>query len=117
MRLKMSFRDAAQWRQIHRLDWRGITIEIAYCPCWCFSVRRIYGYDQAHLAITSIDPERVPLPITETGYRSHFTNRAGIEAAGGPAAYVAEALDEAARSPGWLRHEAESRQGDLFGRG
>ena len=117
MRLKPTFRDAAEWRQIHRLDWRGITIQIDYRPCWLFSTRRIYGYDLAHLAITSIDPDRARLPITETGYRSHFTDRAGIEAAGGPAAYVAEALDTAARSPGWLRHEAESRQSDLFGRG
>jgi hypothetical protein len=115
MRLKILFREAVEWRQIHRLDWRGIIIEIEYRPCWLFSTRRVYGYDLAHLAIRSIDPERAPLPITETGYRSHFTDRAGIEAAGGPVAYVAEALDDAARSPGWLRHEAESRQGDLFG--
>jgi hypothetical protein len=32
------------------------------------------GHDTAHLQVESILPERVPLPITETGFRSHFTN-------------------------------------------
>ena len=53
-----------------RVEWSDISIEIRYEPNW---LNLDIGYDTAHLAIVSIAPDRAPLPITETGYRSHFT--------------------------------------------
>lgn len=41
--------------------------------------------------------------------------RAEIDASGRPAAYVTEALEEAAWPPDWRQHKADSCQGDLFG--
>jgi len=52
-----------------RIEWSGIAIEIRYEPHW---LGMDIGYDTAHLEIESIAPERAHLPITETGYRSHF---------------------------------------------
>lgn len=57
--------------QIHRFTWQGIEIEASYWPSK-------WGTTD-HLEIRSIRPERAPLPITETGYRSHliFPHKSG----------------------------------------
>jgi hypothetical protein len=57
---------------------------------------------------------RAPLPITETGYRSHFISKDMIEAAGGPETYVEAWLNDAATSRGWIEQEADIRQYALF---
>jgi hypothetical protein len=41
-------------------------------------------YHPTHLQIEAVQPPREPLPITETGYKSHFVAIEAIEAAGGP---------------------------------
>lgn len=90
----------------HSMDWEGIPLLIHWCPA--FLNLEITG----HLQIESVD--RQPLPITATGYLSHFVHRATIEAHEGPVAYVRVWLDDAARSPSWQRHVEASRQGTLF---
>jgi len=93
--------------QIHRFTWLGIVIEARYWP-------RKWGVS-AHLEIESIAPERAPLPITDTGYRSHFHPCGTIEANGGDVvAQVAAWLNEAAKAVGWQAHMEASRQGKLF---
>lgn len=96
-----------QQPQVHRFIWRGIDIEAIYLP-------RRWGVI-AHLEIRSIEPPRAPLPITETGYLSHFHQCGTVEAMGGDVvAQVKAWLDEAASKPDWLRHVEASRQGELF---
>lgn len=96
-----------QQPQVHRLTWRGIEIEVIYLP-------RRWGVI-AHLEIRSIEPPRAPLPITETGYLSHFHQCGTVEAMGGDVvAQVRAWLDEAAAKPDWLRRVEASRQGELF---
>ncbi len=68
-----------------RTDWNGISIEIRYESNW-LSISA--GFDTAHLEIESIAPERAHLPITDTGYRSHFTSPDTVIAYGGPVAFV-----------------------------
>lgn len=93
--------------QIHRFAWQGIEIEATYTPLKWGVI--------AHLEIRSIMPERTPLPITETGYRSHFHPVGTVEARGGDVvAQVIAWLDEEAASPEWKRHIEVSRQGSLF---
>jgi hypothetical protein len=93
--------------QIHRFTWQGIVIEARYWP-------RKWGVS-AHLEIESIAPGRAPLPITDTGYRSHFHPCGTIEANGGDVvAQVAAWLNEAAKAVGWQAHMEASRQGKLF---
>jgi hypothetical protein len=93
--------------QTYRLTWEGIEIEATYTPLW----HKI----AAHLEIRSIRPERARLPITDTGYRSHFHQPGTIEARGGDVVVQVIAwLDEEARKPEWRRYVDAIRQGELF---
>ncbi len=93
--------------QIFHLQWQGIDIEIT------FTARRWSVID--HLEIRSVRPERAPLPITGTGYLSHFMQPGTIAAHGGDVvAQVRAWLDEAALEPEWLAHVEKGRQGELF---
>ena len=93
--------------QTHRFHWQGIEIEAVYTPLkWGVT---------AHLEVRSIRPERARLPITDTGYRSHFHTPGTIDALGGDVvAQVIAWLDEEAASPDWQRYIEASRQGELF---
>ena len=91
----------------YQITWRGIEVQIIYHPAHGFCE----GY--AHLEVQTGQP-RVPLPITETGYRSHFIPRGEIEDRGGPVSYVNMWLDAKAKSQAWKTFEAEMRQGRLF---
>ena len=94
--------------QSYRFIWQGIEIEATYTP-------RYYGGFVAHLAIRSIAPEGARLPITETGYRSHFHRPGTIEAQGGDVvAQVMAWLDGEAAKPVWRAYVDASRQMSLF---
>lgn len=92
--------------QSHRLDWRGLEIEIRYCPDWTNSMH------VAHIEVESVC--RSPLPITETGYRSLFTNADLVEKLGGAVSFVEHWLDEEAEDTGWNRCEDRRRQFSLL---
>lgn len=93
--------------QIYRFMWQDIEIEATYTPRYHTII--------AHLAIRSINPECAPLPITSTGYKSHFHEPGTIEALGGDVvAQVIAWLDEEAKCPEWQEYQAASRQGELF---
>lgn len=91
--------------QTHRLDWLGFEIEVRYCPSWLVS-------GAAHIEVECLTGD--PLPITSTGYRSHFTRPENIEAEGGPAAFVQAWLDQEASNAGWKKADADRRQMCLF---
>jgi hypothetical protein len=94
-------------QQTYRFTWQSIEIEAAYTPLW----HKI----AAHLEIRSINPERARLPITETGFRSHFHQPGTIEARGGDVvAQVIAWLDEEAAKPEWRAYAEANRQGELF---
>jgi len=97
--------------KVHTLHWRSITIEVTYEADWLF---REGFYCPCHLTLKSIAPDRCPLPVTETGYLSHFTDPVLIEKAGGPLAYVVAELEAAAKSAKWRKHEVGQRQPSLF---
>lgn len=82
------------------LDWRGILIRVT------FERQRFAD----HLTVETLEPQRAPLPITDTGYRSHFMPKDMIEESGDPAAYVEAWLDDASRGRGWVEQEATIRQ-------
>lgn len=100
--------DMEQQPQTYRVTWQGIDIEATYTPRKWTVI--------AHLEIRSINPERAALPITATGYLSHFHECGTIEARGGDVvAQVTAWLDEEAASPEWQAHLARAKQGELFG--
>jgi len=94
--------------QIYNLTWRGIEIEARYCA---------NNYNIiAHLEIEAINPPRARLPVTETGYRSHFHQMGTIEREhdGDVVACVNHWLDNEAKSKVWQQYHTDTRQGSLF---
>lgn len=96
------------------IEWRGIQTRVSFEPDWLNTGRENRAFATAHLQIESVAPERAPLPITETGYRSHFIPCGTVEEAGGPEAYVRAWLDHEAAKPAWKAAEAAARQLSLF---
>ena len=88
----------------HKLDWQGRKIEIVYQP------RSFAG--TAHLQVRARHARS--LPITETGYRSHFPHAADVEHMGGPVAYVTAWLDSYAETKAWRRAARDGVQLGLF---
>lgn len=87
------------------LNWEGRDVRLSYEP------RRWSVID--HVEIRSADEE--PLPITGTGYKSHFFGP--VE----PPLTIAEVqqmvvdwLDKEAAKPEWKKHLEQSRQLSLF---
>lgn len=78
-------------KEQHIITWRGIALTITFTPDW-LSVAD-------HLEIET--EGRVPLPVTETGYRSHFIQTGSIAAYGGPVAFVTDWLDSESKRLGW----------------
>jgi len=95
--------------QNYRLHWQGIEIEARYEAR--FSLGTV-----ANLVIESIHPARAKLPITETGFRSHFHTAGMIEAEyGGDVIKAVTAwLDKEAKSKAWKDHVKATRQYELF---
>ncbi len=96
--------------QSFRTAWRGVGLSLQWKPEYFATDDGCYAV--AHLEIHTYG--RAPLPITETGYKSHFVQRAMVESEGGPVAYVLAWLDHAAKSPAWKASEAAARQLSLF---
>lgn len=96
---------------ISRRQWNGIEIEIRWDADYMhFDDERLMG----HLEIESVSPASEPLPMTRTGYRSHFIQPQIIDEAGGPDAYVALWLTQEAQTPEWRATDTNRRQLALF---
>lgn len=96
-------------KQIYRLNWQGVEIEARYdLASWSGVI--------AHLEIESVNPARARLPMTETGYRSHYHPIGTIEAEydGDVVRAVTAWLDQEAKSRAWKRYVEESQQLTLF---
>ena len=104
--------EVKQTAQTETITWRGVTIEVAYEADWLNSGSG--PFPASHLAITAVQPAKAPLPITETGYLSHFVEPGTVEEQGGPSAFVLAWLDVAAQSKEWRKLEVTGRQLDLF---
>lgn len=91
------------------LQWRDVSLAVTYKRNWMGMKDTI-----AHLEIRVVKPIRAVIPVTDTGYRSHFISSVYVEAAGGPLEYVRAWLDTEAASPAWKRRDLASRQLTLF---
>ncbi len=83
--------------------WEGITIAISHEPNWL-------NTDYDHIEVRAGEK----LPITETGYRSHFIARAELELFDGAEDFVWQWLDKSAMSKDWQKYLRDSRQLSLF---
>jgi len=97
--------------ETYRTDWNGLTLEIRFEPNW---LNIDAGIDPAHLEIETIHPQRAPLPITETGFLSHFTSRDTVAAYGGAVAFVEAWLEAESQAPDWRVAHQQRQQLNLF---
>jgi hypothetical protein len=67
-----------------------------------------------HIKVESLAPRKAPLPITETGYRSHFVPALELVNAGGPVTFVSAWLEREAAGKAWRVKAAAAAQADLF---
>lgn len=75
----------------HTITWRGVQIEITFTP-------EAFGVvDHIELRAAA----KAPLPVTETGYRSHFMSKGAVQECGGAVAFVTAWLDHEAECMGW----------------
>ena len=75
----------------HTIVWRGVQIEITFTPDAFGMVDHIELRTEGN----------APLPVTETGYRSHFTHKGTVAEYGGAVAFVSAWLDHEAERTGW----------------
>jgi hypothetical protein len=77
--------------ETHKITWRGIKIEITFTPEKFGLVDHIELHSEG----------RTPLPLTETGYKSHFIPAGTIHHHGGAVAFVTAWLEHEAKRLGW----------------
>jgi len=97
--------------ETHTILWRGLSLEVSYEQNWLGTEG---AFSTAHLQVNTVAPEKAPLPITETGYRSRFIDAETIAEAGGPVAFVKAWLDQAAETKSWKEQQETARQMTLF---
>jgi len=89
--------------------WRSIKITINYKPKY---FKQTNGLSIAHLEV--ITENKAPIPFTESGYRSHFTDGEDIKKYKTPTAFVKAWLEESAKSKEWKTYEKKKNQLTLF---
>ena len=75
----------------HNITWRGVEIEITFTP------EKFGMVDHVELRTKN----KAALPVTETGYRSHFVSVGTVAHYGGVVAFVTAWLDHEAERTGW----------------
>jgi hypothetical protein len=88
-----------------QIVWHGVSVEITYR-------KRRWKSDFDHVEL-QVEDGRI-IPVTETGYRSHFLPSGIVEEHGGPENYVLAWLDHEAENPDWKRREYAAQQLSLF---
>jgi hypothetical protein len=87
--------------------WRGTLLAIRHTPDYL-----VKGTD--HIEIMVRKPARAILPITDTGYRSHFLDPEELATAGGPVLFVQDWLERAADTKAWRKGEIKRAQLDFL---
>jgi len=67
-----------------------------------------------HIEVESLVPKKARLPITETGYRSHFIPALELVNAGGTVTFVSAWLEREAAGKAWRAKATAAAQADLF---
>lgn len=77
--------------ETYSITWRGIAMTVTFTP-------KRFGLTD-HIEIKT--QNRRTLPVTETGYRSHFMEEGTIAAHGGALAFITAWLDHEAQRTDW----------------
>lgn len=90
-----------------KLVWRDVTCRVKCTPNYIST-----GW--THVEIIVVSPKGAPLPITATGYKSHFLDEDDLARAGGPVAFFQTWIEQEAKSKAWAKIEFKWRQLELF---
>jgi len=95
------------------IQWQGYEIEVRF---WQdkFKVGRVPENHISHLEIECLEPVRSPLPMTETGYRSHHAPTGDILAYDSAVEFVKAWLEHEAQSKEWKQAQEKAKQLTLF---
>jgi len=92
---------------VENITWQGIEIEVTH------ESEKWGSID--HIVIRSVNPKNARIPVTETGYRSHFLPIGSLEEQGITAKeLVLIWLEEESQTTKWKQYVEASRQGSLF---
>ena len=91
----------------HKLVWRHVICRVRHTPNYISK-----GW--SHIEIIVLTPKCAPLPITQTGYLSHFLDEEHLATAGGPVAFFLDWIEREARTKQWAKAEFKWRQLELF---
>ena len=91
----------------HKLVWRHVTAKVRHTPDYISK-----GW--THIELVVVAPKGAPLPITETGYRSHFPSPLELINDGGSVTFVTAWLDREAMGKNWQKRQTTRQQGDLL---
>ncbi len=94
-------------KSVEKFTWRGIELSATHSPDYISA-----GW--SHIELRVVKPKGRPVPITDTGYLSHFLDENDLKAAGGPAAFFLAWLDREADSKAYRKALARWQQLDLF---
>lgn len=89
------------------LVWRDVTCRVKHTPNYLSE-----GW--SHIEIIVVSPKKAPLPITGTGYLSHFLDADLLAKHGGPVAFFLGWLERESRTKAWAKTEFKWRQLELF---
>jgi len=88
---------------IHEIEWQGIAITISHRSQWPI-------VDFHHIEVKA--DQR--LPMTETGYKSHFMPEKALSEFEDVVDFVSQWLEATCQSKEWLRYVEDMRQPSLF---
>lgn len=94
----------------YEITWQNRKIKIHYTPDAVPTYRKIYGTAMCHVGIECDEP----LPITSTGYRSHYIQADALEHYGGAVQMVTDWLVEESEKDDWKKFEISRLQLSLF---
>lgn len=89
------------------VTWRHVKFRVRHTPDYI-----IKGTN--HLEVFVLSPKNEPLPITSTGYLSHFDTHRQIRSAKEGAEYFLSLIAQEEKTKRWQCFDAKRRQGDLF---
>ena len=90
-----------------RLLWRDVICRVRHTPNYLSK-----GW--SHIEIIVVTPKGAPLPITQTGYLSHFLDEEMLATAGGPVGFFLDWIEREAKTKQWAKAEFKWRQLELF---
>ncbi len=87
--------------------WEHVRYRVRHTPDYL-----IKGTD--HIEVVVISPKKEPLPITETGYLSHFVTDGSCPGITEAVALFTAWIEREAKTPRWQKLDQKRRQLDLF---